>query len=148
MKTVIVGSDHRGFKLKERIKDEIRTWGYDVVDLGNQKYDNEDDYTDFAIKVGEAVVIGRNVGILICGSGVGMCVAANKVKGVRAGMGISEKQVRLAKEDDDMNVLCLSADFVDEDINVELVRVFLETQFSSEERHLRRVNKIKIYENT
>lgn len=147
MKTVIIGADHRGFRLKESVEGDLRAKGYDVVDVGNQSLDDNDDYTDYALKVAEEVANCRVMGIAICGSGVGVCVAANKVRGVRAGLGLSAKQVRKSKEDDDINVLCLSSDFVDEDQNKEMVTAFLETLFSAEERHIRRINKIKEYEN-
>ncbi len=147
MKTVIIGADHRGFRLKESVEGDLRARGYDVLDVGNQNLDDDDDYTDFALKVAEEVASRRVMGVAICGSGVGVCVAANKVRGVRAGMGLSAKQVRKSREDDDINVLCLSSDFVDEDQNNEMVTAFLETLFSAEERQIRRINKIKKYEN-
>ncbi|MGI5840908.1 MAG: RpiB/LacA/LacB family sugar-phosphate isomerase [Patescibacteria group bacterium] len=148
MKMVYLGADHRGFKLKEIIKDKLREWDYDVVDLGNKSYEKDDDYSDYSLAVAEKTASGRETGVLVCGSGVGVCMAANKVKGVRAGMGLTERQVRVAREDDDINVLCLSSDFVNEEENLEMVKVFLETPFSSEEKHIRRINKIKEYESS
>jgi ribose 5-phosphate isomerase B len=143
---VYIGADHRGFKLKEIIKESLREYDYQVTDLGNDKYEENDDYPDISIKLAEKVTLEKAVGILICASGVGVCVAANKVKGVRAALCTNERQARLAKEDDDANVLCLATDIVDEETNINICKVFLEAVFSSEERHIRRINKIKTYE--
>ena len=144
---IYIGADHKGYRLKSSIVDWMRVSGFNCVDLGNKEYDKEDDYTDISILLGEKVVSERAKGILICGSGVGVCVAANKVKGVRAALVTSEKQARLSREDDDANVLCLSADTVSEETNMEIVKTFLETTFSSGENHIRRIKKIKEYEN-
>ena len=148
MNTIFIGADHRGFKLKEIIKESLRDLGYQVTDLGSAKYDEEDDYTDIGINLAEKVAFNNTKGILICGSGVGVCVAANKVKGIRAALCTSEKQARLARVDDDANILCLSSELVDEESNEKISKVFIETVFSSEERHIRRINKIKKYETT
>lgn len=146
MSIVFIGADHRGFKLKEEIKEKLKEWGYIVRDMGNKNYDTDDDYSEIAIKLAEKVAFEGAKGILICGSGVGVSIAANKVDGIRAGLCLKERQVRQAGEDDNINVLCLSADLVDEETNIELVKIFLETLFSGEERHIRRINKIKDYE--
>jgi ribose 5-phosphate isomerase B len=146
MKQVFVGADHRGYYLKEKIKKELREGGWSVTDVGNQKYDKEDDYTDISIELAEKVVQNKALGILICGSGVGVCIAANKVIGARAGTVLNKQQARKAREDDDANILCLSADWIDEKLNMKIVKEFLETVFSSEERHIRRLLKIKKYE--
>jgi ribose 5-phosphate isomerase B len=148
MNAIFIGADHRGFKLKEIIKESLRDLGYQVTDLGSANYDKEDDYADIALNVGEKVAFENAKGILICRSGVGVCVVANKVKGIRASLCTSEKMARLAREDDDANVLCLSAELVDEETNKLIAETFLETVFSSEERFIRRINKIKKYETT
>jgi ribose 5-phosphate isomerase B len=148
MRQVFLGADHRGYQLKEKIKKELRTEGWSVTDLGNQKYDTEDDYTDVSIELAEKVVQNKALGILICGSGVGVCIAANKVIGARAATVLNKQQARKSREDDDANILCLSADWVDEKLNLKIVKEFLETVFSSEERHIRRILKIKKYETT
>jgi len=148
MSIVYLGADHRGFRLKEEIKKWFKEWGYEFSDLGNKVYEKDDDYTDVAIKVAEKVVTEKAKGVVICRTGVGVCIAANKVKGIRAALCTSEKQAELARVDDDVNILCLSADNVDEEENRKIVRVFLETLFSSEEKHIRRIDKIKIYEST
>jgi ribose 5-phosphate isomerase B len=146
MSIVYIASDHRGFNLKEKIKEFLENLEYRVVDLGNQKYEADDDYTDFAINLGEKVVRENSKGILICGSGAGVCIAANKVKGTRASICMNVKQTRESREDDDLNILCLSADLVSEKDNEEIVKTFLETKFSSDKKHIRRIIKIKDYE--
>ena len=148
MKSVFIGADHRGYHLKEKIKKELRESGWLVTDLGNQEYDIEDDYTDISIELAEKIVRNKALGILICGSGVGVCIAANKVIGARAATVLNKQQAKKAREDDDANILCLSSDWVDEKLNLKIVKEFLETVFSSEERHIRRILKIKKYETT
>lgn len=146
MSPVYIASDHRGFDLKKKIKEFLNREEYKIIDLGNQKYDTDDDYTDFAIKLGEKTAKEKAKGILICGSGVGVCVSVNKIKGVRGGLCMSEKQARLARTDDDINVLCLSADLNSLEENEKIAKAFLETKFSSSENHFRRIIKIKEYE--
>ncbi|MBP9817492.1 RpiB/LacA/LacB family sugar-phosphate isomerase [Candidatus Shapirobacteria bacterium] len=143
---IYIGADHRGFRLKEEIKKWLMENHYESRDLGANEYDKEDDYTDIAIMVGEKVVGDNGKGVVICGSGAGASIAANKVRGVRAGLCTSEKQAKAARNDDDVNLLCLSADAVSVEDNIRIVEIFLETLFSSEERYIRRINKIKEYE--
>lgn len=143
---IYIGADHRGFNLKEKIIQMLRDGNDEVIDLGFVEYNADDDYPDIAIKLGEKVVSENGKGILICGTGVGVCVAANKVKGVRAGLCMLAKQAMAGRNDDDMNILCLNSDIVPEDDNREIVKIFLETPFGSEERFIRRINKIKEYE--
>lgn len=145
-KMIYLGADHRGYKLKERVKEWLEEWEVEYRDLGNDKYDKDDDYTEFALKVAEKVAGGGGRGILLCGSGVGVSIVANKVKGVRAALCTSEKQARKSREDDDVNVLCLSSDLVSEETNKKIVKMFLDTVFSSSERYIRRIGKIKKYE--
>ena len=114
--------------------------------MGANEYRKEDDYPEISIKLAEMVVTENSRGILICGSGAGACIAANKVKGIRAGLATSEKQVKAARDDDDINILCVSADLISVEDNIKIVSVFLATMFSSEERHIRRINQIKEYE--
>jgi len=132
--------------LKEKIKEWLTAWEYECRDLGAESYDQNDDYPDIAFKVGRKVVADNGKGVLICGSGVGVCVAANKMKGVRAGVCLTEGQVFSGRNDDDMNILCLNADIVAEEENQAILKAFLETPFGSEERYVRRINKIKEYE--
>lgn len=143
---VYIGADHRGFYLKEKVKEWLTAWEYEWRDLGAESYDQNDDYPDIAFKVGGKVVADNGKGVLICGSGVGVCVAANKMKGIRAGVCLTERQVFSGRNDDDMNILCLNADIVAEEENQAILKAFLETPFGSEERYVRRINKIKEYE--
>jgi ribose 5-phosphate isomerase B len=143
---IYIGADHRGLRLKEEIKKWMESQQYEFRDLGAKEYDKDDDYPDIAIKLAETVAIESARGILVCGSGAGASVAANKVRGIRAGLSTSEKQAKAARNDDDINVLCLSADSVSVEDNLKIVSVFLATLFSSEERFIRRINKIKDYE--
>lgn len=146
MSVIYVGADHRGLNFKNKVVEFLRDQEYKIKDLGPVRYDQDDDYSDMAIKLAEKVVSENTKGILICGSGVGVCISANKVDGARAALATSEKQARLARTDDDVNILCLSADLVDEETNFKIIETFLETVFASEEKFIRRINKIKKYE--
>ena len=145
---IYIGADHRGFRLKEEIKKWLESQQYEYRDLGAKEYDKEDDFTDVSIKLAETVAVEGAKGILICGSGAGASIAANKVKGIRAGLCTSEKQTKAARNDDDINVLCISAESVSVEDNIKIVSIFLATMFSSEERYIRRINKIKKYESS
>jgi len=146
---IYLGADHRGFNLKERIKSSLHDQGYEYFDAGNAKYDEHDDYPDFAAKVAGKVSIEpeRDRGILICGSGVGMDVVANKYRDVRSAVALSADQVFDARHDDNVNILSLAADFMTEEDAFKIVKVFLETPFAGEERFKRRVEKISEIEN-
>ncbi len=147
---IYIGADHRGFKLKESLKKFLSVTNYEVVDLGNDRYDENDDYPDFAEKVAEKVggdASGESRGIVICGSGAGVGIAANKFKGVRCVTAISSEQSAAAKKDEDTNILALAADFLSEETAKNIVKIWLETLFSDEERHKRRLEKIKAIEN-
>lgn len=141
---IYLGADHRGFNLKGTLKDFLHEGGYEVVDLGNSTYDEKDDYPDFAVKVAEKVSRSPETsrGILICGSGVGVDVAANKFKNVRSALGITSDQIYAARHDDDVNILSLAADYVGPEDVKKIVQVFLSTPFSAEERFSRRIEKI------
>ena len=140
--TVALGADHGGYSLKE----ELLTWlqeKYQVLDLGAHSLSRDDDYPDFSEAVARAVASGQaQRGILICGSGVGACIAANKVIGVRACLCHDTYSAHQGVEHDDMNVLCLGARVVGLDLARELVTAFLNASFSGEERHQRRLNKV------
>jgi ribose 5-phosphate isomerase B len=141
---IYLGADHRGFELKEKLKPFLRDLGFDYQDLGASIYNKEDDYPDFAKLVGEKVAANAGEkGILICGSGVGIAVAANKIKGIRAGTILKPEQARATVNDEDLNILSLGADYLSEDEAKEIVKTFLETKFSNEERHKRRIEKIE-----
>lgn len=145
MRQVYVGTDHRGFNFKNKVVEYLRKNGWSVTDLSNV-YDANDDYPDIAINLGEKVVANKALGVLICGSGAGVCAAVNKVKGVRASVAMNSRQARKIKEDDDINVVCLSADFVSEEENLEIAQEFLKAVFVTEERFIRRIRKIDKYE--
>ncbi len=141
---IYIGADHRGFKLKESIKKFLKDSGYQLVDVGNEAYQEDDDYPDFAVAVGKAIreePFTRR-GILICGSGVGMDIAANKFKGARSALCCNSDQAYLSRNDDDTNVLCLAADFLDEETAGKIVKTWLATPFSGENKFRQRIQKI------
>jgi len=145
---VYIAADHHGFELKNILRDWLNKEGYTVTDFGPEKATPDDDYPDYGIKVAEAVAQNpeKRLGIVICSSGVGMAVAADKVKGVRAGLIHHPLLAKAAREDDDINVLALGADYISTDEAKEVVKVWLETPFSGAERHTRRLEKISAYE--
>lgn len=140
-----IGSDHRGFKLKEILKQFLQESGYTVSDLGNNEYVEGDDYPDFAKLVAQKVSADalNARGIVICGSGVGVDVVANKFPNVRSALGFSADQIVEARSDDDVNVLALAADFLEEDEAKKIVSVWLQTPFDEDERDKRRIEKIR-----
>lgn len=142
---IYIGADHRGFNLKERLKEFLHNEGYEVVDSGNKRYEEGDDYPDFASAVAREVSKdpGERRGVLICGSGVGVDVVANKFAGIRSALVTSTDQAYSARHDDDVNILSLAADFmIEEDDAQKIVKVFLVTPFSGKERYKRRISKI------
>lgn len=144
---VAVGMDHGGFPLKEFILEELRKEGHEPVDVGAFQLDSTDDYPDFAEAVGAAVLDGRaERGVLVCGSGVGACVAANKMKGIRASVCHDHYSAHQGVEHDNMNVLCLGARIIGPELAVDLIRAFLAAKFSGEERHARRLGKVNAIE--
>jgi len=145
---IYIGADHRGFELKASVNMWLKGRGYEFEDVGAFKYDHDDDFVDYAIDVAQRVAQAPEAhrGIMICGSGVGAEIAANKVKGVRAGLGFEPDQVYAARKDDNMNVLALAADNVTEEEALALVEKFLDTEFVESDKYLRRVEKIKRYE--
>jgi len=137
-----VGSDHAGFTLKKELVEWLTSQGHAVVDVGTHSTDAAD-YPDFAQKVSHEVIEGRaERGIIVCGSGVGACVAANKIKGIRAGMCHDTFSARQGVEDDDMNTLCLGARIIGGELAREVLKAFLNARFSGLERHQRRLNKV------
>jgi len=139
---VAIGADHGGFDLKQQLVIRLKD-AYDVVDMGASSFNADDDYPDFVVPVTTAVISGDvEKGIIICGSGVGACIAANKVTGIRAGICHDTYSAHQGVEHDDMNVLCLGARIVGVEIATELVVSFIEAGFSAEERHQRRLNKV------
>ena len=141
---VYLGADHRGFRLKEKIKEWLNDWGYKFKDLGVYELDPKDDYTLYAEKVGSIVSKEKGGrGILLCGSGVGVDVMANKFDGVRASVGKTPEQVKAGRNDDDMNILVIAADFTKEDEVKKMAKKFLETKFAGKARFKKRLQDIK-----
>lgn len=138
---IAIGSDHAGFESKERAKSDLLALGVEVVDKGTHNLDSVD-YPDFGAAVARAVASGEvERGVLICGSGIGVSIAANKIPGARAALCWNEETTRLAREHNDANVLCFGARFINPEQAARMVRVFLETEFAGE-RHMRRVEKL------
>ncbi|MFA5098832.1 MAG: RpiB/LacA/LacB family sugar-phosphate isomerase [Candidatus Paceibacterota bacterium] len=146
---IYIGADHRGFNLKESLKKFLINRGYELIDVGNAKLDEDDDYSDFAKLVGYAVSQDPDArkGILICGSGVGVDIVANKFKRVRSSLAFSPDQAFAARNDDDANVLSLPADFLSEEDAEKVLGTWLATAFSGKEPHKRRIRKIGEIEN-
>jgi ribose 5-phosphate isomerase B len=144
---LVVGADHAGFDLKQQIAESLRRAGHEVLDVGAFSSTEPDDYPDFSEAVGRAVVDGKaERGVLICGSGVGASVAANKVPGVRAAVCHDAYSAHQGVEHDDMNVLVLGGRIVGPALAHELVNAYVAARFSGEERHVRRLGKIKAIE--
>ena len=142
---ITIGSDHRGFCLKKRIDQILLELGHDVVDVGC--FENENvDYTDFAVAVAEKVANGdADRGILICGTGIGMAIAANKISGVRAATCHDEVTAEICRRHNDVNVLCLSGDQFSDEFTDDMIEIWLETRFDGG-RHARRIAKIQAIE--
>ncbi len=142
---IYLGADHRGFNLKEAIKDYLAKSGYEIDDLSAASLTPNDDYPDYASAVAKKVgadFLGSR-GILFCGSGVGMDIVANRYPLVRSVLAISPDQVMASRTDDDTNVLALAADYIDSETAKKIVSVWLQTDFDEEEGHRRRLNKIR-----
>lgn len=136
---IAVGSDHAGFALKNRLRDLLKGEGHDVVDFGTHSPESAD-YPEYARLVGKAIGSGEcDLGVLVCGSGLGMCIAANKVRGVRAVTVMEPVAARLSRQHNNANVICLGERLIGPDLAVEAVRAFVSTPFSGLERHARRV---------
>ena len=146
MTRVFVGTDHAGYELKERLKEVLAGDGHEVVDCGAFTYDADDDYPAFCVEAARRAVAEGGVGLVLGGSGNGEQIAANKVPGARAALCWSRDIARLAREHNDANVCSLPARFLGEEEGVEVVRTFLSTAFSGDERHVRRIGQISSYE--
>lgn len=139
---IVIGSDHRGFPLKEDLIRFFKVTSVDFKDVGTNSTDSVD-YPDFARLVGDAIVNnGYDFGILICGSGIGVSIAANKVKGLRAVNATSNNMAEMARKHNDANVICFGSDFIDLGKAKRFLEIFLNTEFESGERHLRRIQKL------
>ncbi|MFC1915337.1 ribose 5-phosphate isomerase B [Chloroflexota bacterium] len=143
MLRVALGADHGGFPLKTELLPWLQNQGYEVLDLGAHKLDPADDYPDFAEAVAQAVASGKaDRGIVVCGSGVGACIVANKMPGVRACLCHDTYSAHQGVEHDDLNILCLGARVIGGELARELVEAFLNARFSTEERFRRRLQKL------
>jgi ribose 5-phosphate isomerase B len=143
MERIGIAADHGGFELKQFITEKLKEKGYEIMDFGNNAMDENDDYPDYVIPL--AKTIGKNEiskGIAICGSGVGACVAANKIRGVRACLIVETYSAHQGVEHDNMNLLCLGGRVVGTQIALEIIDNFLSARYSDEERHNRRLLKV------
>jgi len=144
---IAVAADHAGYPLNERVIEELRNGGHELIDFGTHDGSVADDYPDYAKQLGEAVQNGdAEIGILVCGSGVGAAVAANKLRGIRAALCGDTYSAHQSREHDDCNVLCLGARVVGVELALDIVRSFVGARFTGEERHRRRLEKIKLME--
>ena len=140
---IAIASDHAGYPLKAALLPHLKSLGHDVADLGTDSADKAVDYPDFAEKAAKEVTAGRaERAIIVCGSGVGACVAANKIKGIRAGLCHDTYSAHQGVEHDDMNVLCLGSRIIGEALAFEITAAFCAARFSGEERHQRRLDKV------
>lgn len=140
---IYIGADHRGFELKESLKEYLKGEGYEVEDVGAHTFNPDDDYVDFGLKVAEMVEGSKDdKGILLCGSGHGMELVANRFPNVRAILSFNDDVTQQGREDEDANIIVLPADYLSEDEAKERLRIFLTTEKSTEERHERRRNRI------
>lgn len=145
MERIAIGADHAGRSLKEEIVAFLQGAGYPVEDMGTHG-DESVDYPDYALQVARAVATGAaDLGILICGTGIGMSIAANKVRGIRAAVATNCYMARMAREHNDANILCLGGRVIGPDLALEIVRTFLQSRFAGG-RHARRVEKIRAAE--
>lgn len=139
---VFIGADHRGFSLKQSLKQWLSENNVQHEDVGAHELDPNDDYPQYAQKVAEQVGQG-GWGIVICGSGVGVDIVANKFDGVRCGLAVNKEQIEAARKDDDINVLAIAADTTSEADAKEMVSAFIDTAYEASEKHARRLEEIK-----
>ena len=140
---IAIGADHAGYPLNERVIEELRNAGHEIIDFGTHDGSVPDDYPDYAKSVGEAIQSNSTeIGILICGSGVGAAVAANKLRGIRAALCGDTYSAHQSREHDDCNVLCVGARVTGVELALEIVRAFVNARFTGEERHKRRLAKV------
>lgn len=139
---ISIGSDHRGFCLKEELIKELKSEGFNVIDFGTDS-DVSVDYPDYAESVAGSVVSGKaDYGIAICGSGIGVSIAANKVKGARAVNATNENMAEMSRKHNDARIICFGSDFIDKKTAIKYFKIFISTDFEGGERHERRINKL------
>lgn len=141
---IFIGADHRGFELKNTLLEYLQNKNIRVEDMGNYEYDARDDNPDYAQKVAQAVLQNPSeyLGIVICGSGIGVSIGANRYKGIYCALGFTEEQVRFGREHDHINILALPSDFISEEKAKKLVDIFLGAKQNNTEKYLRRLKKI------
>ena len=140
---IYIGADHRGFYLKEMLKKFLKKLGHEVFDIGNLRYDEKDDYPDFGKKVAMQVVRNHaSRGIVICGSGAGVCIAANRIRKARAVLTHDIRIARLSRKDDDTNILCLGTDFLEPTQAKKIVQEWLLASFEKIPKRVRRIRKL------
>lgn len=142
---IYIGADHRGYKLKEALKLYLKELNFEFEDLGALELNSDDDYPDFALAVAKKVAESpeENRGILICGSGVGVDIVANKIKSIRCALCFDAAQTNASRNDDNTNILSLASDFIAEEKAKEIVKMWLQTPYAKLEKYERRINKIK-----
>lgn len=141
-KTIYIGSDHAGFKLKNYIKIYLLKIGYIPIDMGNEKYEPGDDYPDYALKVAKKVSETNGRGIIVCDSGVGVCITANKIKNIRAVNTIKPVIAQMSRGHNNTNILCMGQNYIGPHLVKKILNAWLKTEFSQGKRHHRRVDKI------
>ena len=139
---IIIASDHAGYKLKEELKEYLKELGHETEDLGTNS-EQPVDYPDYGYKAAKQASDSGDKGILLCGSGIGMSIVANKVKGIRAALCHNEYTAKAARQHNDANILCLGARDIDTETAKKITKIFLETEVSSEARHKRRISEIE-----
>ena len=143
-KPIFIASDHGGYALKKRlIRYMENELGLKPEDIGPFEYVETDDYPDFAVPLAKKVVDSDGRGILICRNGIGVCIAANKIKGIKAGIGYNISVAESMRKHDNANVICFGSDNVSEDFSLVILKRWLETDFSNDERHIRRLKKVE-----
>lgn len=140
---IFLGADHGGFSFKEKIKEFLDELGIKYEDIGNTKFEPRDDFVDYALEVAIKIKKTKEKGILVCTNGLGMCIAANKIKGIRAVNATTKKTAIQSREHLDANVLCLGAHVISFKNAKKIIKAWLETEFFRKERYIRRLDKIR-----
>ncbi|HMS23425.1 MAG TPA: RpiB/LacA/LacB family sugar-phosphate isomerase [Candidatus Saccharibacteria bacterium] len=144
-KKIFIGADHNGFQLKEKLEQWLKTQNYEVVDAGDERLNPDDDYPEFASKLVTLMLSSEEpepMGILLCGSGQGMAMAANRFKGIRAALVWNKKTAEMSRHDDDANVLCLSAWELNEEAVIDVTQTWLQTPYGRAARYIRRIKEL------
>ena len=143
---IYLASDHAGFKLKEAVKKYLDAKKISYQDIGNHVLEPKDDYPDFAYKASKKIIKTKGRGIFFCGNGVGICMAANKVNGIRAVLAYNQYAARTSRTDDDTNVLCLAGRYLTNKQAIRIISVWLKTKFLKKDRYIRRLKKVQAIE--